>query len=298
MDFENYYEILELTSEATEAEISSSFKKLAKKYHPDKNKETKAKEKYLQITKAYEILSDEKAKKAFDAVIKSKLESKKRDMAMDANRRILKEDLELREQLAKKQRTNEEEARKNLQREIERLRAQNLEKRKQEEDRKSQEKASAQEKESKESDNDYTIVLSWKTKETVVDYTLEWLQRILQMFGEISSIIIQDGRKEAKKETEKSEEIRERKKAFVVFKNSSSALHLMGDLPGTVKAQLGDPKNPLKLKWKQPRSEKSKTEKTLPASDNKNNASILSLFSENAEKDILAALIKKQQEKT
>lgn len=52
----NPYEILEVTENASEKEIKDSFRKLAKKYHPDKNNTKEAKSIFSQILSAYEFL--------------------------------------------------------------------------------------------------------------------------------------------------------------------------------------------------------------------------------------------------
>ncbi len=61
---ENYYEILGLPQDATIAQIKSAFRKLAHKYHPDKNPNKK--ELFALILKAYETLSDIEKKKQYD----------------------------------------------------------------------------------------------------------------------------------------------------------------------------------------------------------------------------------------
>lgn len=61
---ENYYEILGLPHTATIAQIKSAFRKLAHKYHPDKNPGKK--ELFAMILKAYETLSDIEKKKQYD----------------------------------------------------------------------------------------------------------------------------------------------------------------------------------------------------------------------------------------
>ena len=60
------YDVLGVATTATAAEIKSAFRKLAKKYHPDQSKEPRAKERFAEVGSAYEILGDEKKRKAFD----------------------------------------------------------------------------------------------------------------------------------------------------------------------------------------------------------------------------------------
>jgi len=62
----DYYEILGLTKTATAAEIKSAYRKMALKFHPDRNKEKDAEEKFKEINEAYQVLSDAKKKQAYD----------------------------------------------------------------------------------------------------------------------------------------------------------------------------------------------------------------------------------------
>ncbi|MCY6355729.1 J domain-containing protein [Clostridium sp. ZS2-4] len=63
----NFYEILEISREATNDEIKKAFRKLAKKYHPDTNINDKTLgEKFQEINEAYSVLSDEKSRKQYD----------------------------------------------------------------------------------------------------------------------------------------------------------------------------------------------------------------------------------------
>jgi DnaJ-class molecular chaperone len=62
------YEILGVSKGASEAEIKSAYRRLAKKLHPDANKhDPKAASRFAEINAAYEIAGDEKKRKAFDA---------------------------------------------------------------------------------------------------------------------------------------------------------------------------------------------------------------------------------------
>ena len=58
------YDILGVTPEATQAEIKKSYRKLALKYHPDKNPDEP--EKFKEISAAFEVLSDEKKRTLYD----------------------------------------------------------------------------------------------------------------------------------------------------------------------------------------------------------------------------------------
>ena len=63
----NYYEILGISAEATPDEIKKSFRHLALKYHPDKNKNSEeSKQKFMKIVEAYEVLSNDQARKTYD----------------------------------------------------------------------------------------------------------------------------------------------------------------------------------------------------------------------------------------
>ncbi len=60
------YAILGVAKSADAAEIKKAFRKLAKKYHPDQSSDPKAKEKFAEVSAAYEIVGDEKKRAAFD----------------------------------------------------------------------------------------------------------------------------------------------------------------------------------------------------------------------------------------
>jgi DnaJ-class molecular chaperone len=63
----NHYEVLGVSNTASQADIRKSFRYLALKYHPDKNKNSEeSKRKFMQIVEAYETLSDDQARKNYD----------------------------------------------------------------------------------------------------------------------------------------------------------------------------------------------------------------------------------------
>lgn len=63
----NYYDVLGIKNNATEKEIKSAFRKLAKQYHPDVVKNDKAKTKKMyEIQEAYDVLSDGEKRKKYD----------------------------------------------------------------------------------------------------------------------------------------------------------------------------------------------------------------------------------------
>lgn len=67
MDFKDYYKILDVAKTASADEIKKAYRKLAQKYHPDKNQGDKvAEEKFKDISEAYEVLSDTEKKQKYD----------------------------------------------------------------------------------------------------------------------------------------------------------------------------------------------------------------------------------------
>lgn len=62
----NYYDIMGLSREASDKDIKTAYRRLARKYHPDLNKEANAEEKFKELGEAYEVLKDPEKRAAYD----------------------------------------------------------------------------------------------------------------------------------------------------------------------------------------------------------------------------------------
>ena len=64
---EDYYKLLGVEKDASSEEIKSAYRKMALKYHPDRNPDDKvAEERFREMSEAYEVLSDAQKKSAYD----------------------------------------------------------------------------------------------------------------------------------------------------------------------------------------------------------------------------------------
>lgn len=62
----DYYDVLGVSKDADKSSIKKAYRKLAKKYHPDRNKEEGAEDKFKEVQEAYEVLSDDQKRSAYD----------------------------------------------------------------------------------------------------------------------------------------------------------------------------------------------------------------------------------------
>lgn len=112
----DYYELLEVSPAASEAEIRRGYRKGALKYHPDKvgdNQELR--QKFEDLQKAYDVLLGD-LRHEYDSLRRAQEEKKQREAAYSDRRRQLKEDLERRENAGIKRKREDEEFQQKLQR--------------------------------------------------------------------------------------------------------------------------------------------------------------------------------------
>ena len=68
MKFKDYYQTLGVAREASADDIKHAYRRLARKYHPDLNKEPEAEARFKELGEAYEVLKDPEKRAAYDDV--------------------------------------------------------------------------------------------------------------------------------------------------------------------------------------------------------------------------------------
>ncbi|XP_068640335.1 uncharacterized protein [Aristolochia californica] len=201
----DHYEILGLPSgeegmKLTLKEIEKAYRTKARQIHPDKNlNDPLAKSKFQQLQSSFQILKSETARKAFDDLIRAKLERVRRDYHLDAKRRKMVSDLEAREQASfvpdpqEKLRKQEEEAKKKFQKEIAKIREMLAKK------RTDAVKVGLEEKEKEGTSSglalnkEKILKVSWEKGGEEYDSTRLW--ELFGKFGEVEDVVIRTGAK-------------------------------------------------------------------------------------------------------
>jgi len=68
VEFKDYYKVMGVARDATEAQIKQAYRKLARKYHPDVSKEKDAEARFKEVGEAYEVLKSPEKRAAYDQV--------------------------------------------------------------------------------------------------------------------------------------------------------------------------------------------------------------------------------------
>src|ERR1700679_2887895 len=66
VEFKDYYKVMGVARDATEAQIKQAYRKLARKYHPDVSKEKDAEARFKEVGEAYEVLKSAEKRAAYD----------------------------------------------------------------------------------------------------------------------------------------------------------------------------------------------------------------------------------------
>lgn len=199
------YEMLGIEPQATLAEIKKAYRKKALTCHPDKNPDNpRAAELFHELSRALEILTDTKARDAYDKVIAARQQAKERIREFDAKRRKYKEDLEAREEAYKRSldptyNTKSDEER--LKAEIERLQKEGS-KQVEEEiafvQKQIWEQLHSSSKDSESNTGDFRIKIRWKAQKddsTNGGYNYDNLHKMFSKYGDIIALVVSYAKK-------------------------------------------------------------------------------------------------------
>ncbi|KAI5818795.1 hypothetical protein BZA77DRAFT_306419 [Pyronema omphalodes] len=200
----DFYELLGVSNDVvSDGSLRKAFRKESLKWHPDKNPSPEAAEKFHLLTIAYEVLSDPATRTAYDNARAARLAKKRRSEAFDMHRRQMQQDLEGRENMAKRQKTEQEEEELKFQEQLAKLQKEGAEMRrraeeairqaaKEEEALAEKEKVNVKEKkqESQFTEMDRTVKVRWK-KSSAEGKTLDEnsLRKMFAKYGRVQDCV-------------------------------------------------------------------------------------------------------------
>lgn len=218
------YEFFSVTPVSSDKDITKAYRKKALKHHPDKNPDDPhASETFQKISKAYEILLDPAAKAAYDKWVRAKQASLRRTQELSGKRKKLKEELELQEQLSAKENEYMQEANRNMEAEIARLRTEGQEWIKRQEELLRAEFHNAE-------TEDPTLKAQWKAAKSDTNnggYSRDVLMKQFSRYGKLLDVVVSE---------------KKNGRGLVVFEKAGCASQ-------AILMEKGLAENPLTLSW-------------------------------------------------
>lgn len=203
----NPYEVLQLETgvDSSEDEIKKAYRKLALTKHPDRNPNNpNANNEFIELQKAYAILTDEQAREAWRALERAKQARQAKRAGHTEKRRRMMDELQRREQVVAAERSQEERARADLKRELERLKRQHAERQAARHAGLVAESAAhAHAGASRQAQGQFsteelmrTLKVTWQRSEG--EYTVEELQQAFSQHGPVVDVVLLQSKKKAK----------------------------------------------------------------------------------------------------
>lgn len=184
------YALLEVPSNADDSAIRRAYRKQALIYHPDKNKSTDAQLKFHQLTLALGVLNDAEQRKVYDQWLAAKELDAERVMKLGSERRRMKEELEVAERKRKWGQRDATLSQNQYALEVERLRKEGAQKRREYESRYMEKlnHSQTQDEMVKENKSARTVRVRWRIKDGISSlFTEDVLIGCLSVFGEVES---------------------------------------------------------------------------------------------------------------
>lgn len=204
----DFYELLGVSTTASEAELRSAYRKTALKYHPDKvGANAEALEKFHLLQIAWDVLSDASVKELYDNARRARVEKVQRTSAYDDRRKAMIDELEAREAGHLKRKRGELDEEEKFQRELARLAADGKRRREErtEKLRREAQELEAEEKKREEEppvtpaavkapmeEKDRSITLRFRRNDATAHLDHEKVEELFSRFGKIEHTLLRD----------------------------------------------------------------------------------------------------------